>query len=148
MKAYGRVGARLNSFFLLPRLRGKWPVLRPGRFTSWEKHPQLIDYESVWSIELVWTLWRGDKSRDHAGNRIAIHWTFCPYPSYYTGYAFGWCSNSRHCVGFSRIQRSHKPAAGSHPVSVPILTSYVLSGILILSSNIITSLPSGLFLPI
>jgi hypothetical protein len=50
---------------------GEWWASSPGHFTLWERTPFSQWIGGWWSTELVWTLWRRQKSLS-AGNRTLI----------------------------------------------------------------------------
>jgi hypothetical protein len=59
----------VSLFLILTLSGGKWSASRPGRFTAGERPPVPIGQQTGWFPELVWRLWRKEKSLALAGNR-------------------------------------------------------------------------------
>jgi hypothetical protein len=63
-------GITLDLLYCLSSLaRCEWSASRPGHFTSGERTPVPIEYETRWASEPFWTRWWREKFPDHAGNR-------------------------------------------------------------------------------
>jgi hypothetical protein len=45
------------------------------------------EYEAQYTPELVWMLWRREKSLDLARRQTTIPYSFGPHPTHYTNYA-------------------------------------------------------------
>jgi hypothetical protein len=73
---------QLHAFLISARNGEKWINSRPGRFIPVERVSSTIEQESVRVSELVWTLWRREKSLVPAGNRPTIF--YCPARSLFS----------------------------------------------------------------
>jgi hypothetical protein len=54
MKVYGGVDVWIHIFLTSVLAGGEWPVSRLGRFTLWERAPNPIGWEVLWTPEEVW----------------------------------------------------------------------------------------------
>jgi len=58
----------LHSFLTLTLDECEWSSSCPGCFTPKKKLPVPNEEEACWDLELVWTLWKREKSLDSARN--------------------------------------------------------------------------------